>query len=157
MSGHLTKEGQELHERILKAGGVGVANDVFKNPVPKIEIWKIISAAAPSREREPFNEAVKRFMLSGHWGKYGTLWPAALYETANDLPGISREEALAICQQFLLAERRAGRLGNLMHLLHWDVLTAFYCPLRERYAVLRDMVRHELLTEASSVQTDTRS
>jgi hypothetical protein len=157
MSGYLSKEGHELHHKILEAGGIGMDSDVFRDPVPKIEIWKIISDAARSIDKEPFNEAVKKFMISGHWGKYGTLWPAALYETANDLPGVSREEALAICQQFMSAERLAGLRGNLIYLLHWDVLAAFYCPLREQYSALREMVGQQFLSEASAGQAEARS
>ena len=157
MPEYLSKEGQELRNKIIRTGNVGMDSDPFRKPVPKTKIWRIISDAAPSREKEPFNEAVKKFMLSGYWGEYGKLWPAALYETANDLPGISHEEALAICSQFLSAERRSCRSVNLIYLLHWDVLTAFYCPLRERYSVLRDMVRLQLLSEASSGQAETPS
>jgi hypothetical protein len=148
--GLLSKEGQELHAKILREGSTGMDIDPFRRPIPNIEVWKIIVEAGSSKNREPFHEAVRNFMVSGLWGEYGKLWPATLWETANDLPGITREEALAIWHQFLSTERRLGRHQSLMHQLHWDVLAAFYCPLRERYSALRDLVTLDLMKESSS-------
>lgn len=84
-------------------------------------------------------------------------WPEGLYEHDASLPPISPEEAIAILGQFLLADVGKIRAGFQVYPLHWDVLAAHYCPLRERYAPLRDLVRTELLAQSVGESTHQES
>ena len=65
------------------------------------------------------------------------------------LPQITDDEALAILDRFLIAE--VGRLlpGTQIYPLQWDVLAAFYLPLRERYQALVNLMNGEFIAKAT--------
>ncbi|MGH8527680.1 MAG: hypothetical protein ACREXY_26735 [Gammaproteobacteria bacterium] len=77
-------------------------------------------------------------------------WPTGFYELDESLPAISYDQGLAILERFLHLEHRRLVPGSQMHALHWDVLTAQYAPLQERYDVIKSMVGSGILTQAAS-------
>jgi len=76
-------------------------------------------------------------------------WPEALWQTEDSLPPVSGDEALAVLERFARIECGALETGVAIYPFHWDLLAAHYCPMRERYSVLRQLVQGGLLQEAA--------
>ncbi|MDA2923270.1 hypothetical protein MYX65_01200 [Acidobacteria bacterium AH-259-L09] len=73
------------------------------------------------------------------------------------MPPISEEEALAILDRFLVAERGSLKPNSLLHFFHWRILTTIYCPLREEFSVLRKLVEKGFLIQSSSTEEEEKS
>jgi hypothetical protein len=71
-----------------------------------------------------------------------------LYEIDRSLPPVTQNEALAILDKFLRAEAGQLRAGVQLYVLHWDVLSAQYATLRERFSVLRELATAGYLQQA---------
>ncbi len=151
----LSKDAQTLLEEFHKEGKLTSAPGIYRQPMPPHRWWAAVSKGAKSGQ--PYFEAMKEIMAAHLEEPNLPLWPTGLYETEESLPPILQDDALAILDRFLHAE--AGKLvpGVQLHDLHWDVLAAQYCPLRERYGVLRELAARGFLAEAAAGITHAES
>ena len=117
---------------------------------PRSDWWKIISGASKEVEPDIGFRAAKSLALAQQEDSTLQGWPAHLYEAKADLPGISDDEALAILYQFLLVETKRLQPGVYLYHLQWDVLSAMYCPERERINALRSLTGRGMLLEGGT-------
>lgn len=148
-----SRDAQRLLSDIKEKGRLRRAAAIYNLPLPHERWWSIISNAA-RKSNEPYWEAVKELAKKSLTDPSMPSWPTGLYETADELPPINRDEALAILDRFMRAEFNDLTAGVLLYKLHWDVLAAEYCPLQERYTVLQELVDDGLLKEAANGRRD---
>ena len=67
-------------------------------------------------------------------------FPAYLEDWDEKLPAIEQDEALALLDKFLQAERGRLLAGVSLELLHWLALAAYSCPKREPFTALKELV-----------------
>lgn len=142
----LTPQSKALVAEVKKCGALLDSRAVIRQGLPSPRWWQIISTGAKSPD--PMAAAISALSVLIQAEPDQRPWPEGLYEHDKSLPPISPEEAIAILGQFLLADVGKIRAGFQVYPLHWDVLGAHYCPLRERYASLRELVRTELLVQS---------
>ena len=121
---------------------------ILRKAVPDSEWWSIVSKSAKSGE--PYFSAIKKLAALIVARPEIPPWPEGLFEDDDSLPRISEDEALAILERFLRSECAKLQAGTQLYPLHWDVLAAHYCPLRERYEVLRELAAAGLLVQAAA-------
>jgi len=143
----LSPEASAILSAVRQRGTVGNAHRIARLPLPRSEWWKVVSRGA--RADEPYFNTVRDLIILRAKDPRVPAWPPGLYEEEESLPPVSREEALAILALFMRLEGRGVAAGVQLYLLHWDVLAAQYCPLRERYAVIRELTASGLLVQAS--------
>ena len=132
------------------------ARELFKLPDPHPTWWRMISKAA--RSGTPFYNVVLDITFATIEDPAVPDFPAWLEEWDEDLPAIRRDEALALLFKFLKAERGAPVPGVSMYHLHWLALSAYYCPRRDPFTALNELVASGRLgdTDAGSLYHDLR-
>lgn len=140
-------EASAILAALRKRGSVGSAHDMARMPLPPAVWWAAVSRGA--RADEPYFKTAKELAALQAVDPRIPAWPSAMYEVEESLPAISREEAIALLALFFRLERRGISAGVQLYLLHWDVLAAQYCPLRERYRVIQELVVSGVLTQGS--------
>jgi hypothetical protein len=153
----LSREARRIFTQLQEQGKLRPASSIFCRPLPQGDWWKIISQAAKTSSHQ-FEEAF--IQLSKARESDPTIpatWPDGMYETTDVLPSISEEEALAILHRFLSAEQKSLAPGIFLYLLQWDALAATYCPLQERYRILKKFVGDGLLLEAAATEEEKKS
>lgn len=145
----LSPRAEQMLKQLQEKGGFGTPTAIYRMALPPSDWWKAVSSGAKAKPGDPYWEAAKNLMLAREANTNIGFWPIGMYEKAESLPPITDDEALAVLDRFLMAE--VGRLlpGTLIHQLQWDVLAAFYLPLRERYQALVNLMNRELIAKAS--------
>ena len=142
---------------------LGSAASIFGENLPPKKWWKIVSKAghtvkadrvdfAAAHELEKQNVAYR-----GNFRDGGAPWPPALYENEHTLLGISRDESLGIWDAYLGAEGASQKEGYVLYHFHWNLLAAHFCPLRERYTCLIELIAQGSLKEVSGGNSENAS
>jgi hypothetical protein len=143
----LSSEALKILTEYEKKGEYQKARSIYLAPLPPNEWWNIISKCAKSKR--PFWDAAKELAIALLSDIRIPAWPPAMYEEAEELPPVSIIEAAVIIDRFLKLETIGLFAGTLVYKLHWDVLCAHYCPLRERYQILNQLIRQKMLNGPS--------
>lgn len=147
----LSEEAKQILAEFQANGTLAAASSIYSQPVPPARWWQAVSKGAKSGE--PFFHAVKEIIFAQLDDPTLPNWPPGMYEVEESLPPLSQDEAIAILDRFLRAEVGRTVAGVQLHILHWDVLASHYCPLRERYEVLKQFAAVGVLSEpAGGVQ-----
>lgn len=140
----------------VRASGITIsAALILRSPLPDKRWWAIVSEG--SKSSDPYWHAIKQLAALMIEAPEISPWPPALFETENSLPAVSREEAIAIIDCICRLERGGVETGVQLFPLQWDVLSAHYCPLRERYEPLRALVSEGLLSESARLEVHQES
>lgn len=145
----LSSQAEEILKQLQQKGGFGTPTAIYRMALPPRDWWMAISAGAKAKPGDPYWEAAKNLALAHEKDPNIRSWAIGMYEKAESLPPITDDEALAILDRFLIAE--VGRLlpGTQMYKLQWDVLAAFYLPLRERYQALVNLMNGQFVAKAT--------
>jgi len=143
----LSREARELREELQRQGKFPNAAIIYSSPLPPKRWWAAVSKHAATND--PFWKAVKEIMFAQAEDPTVPAWPSGLFEVEESFPAISQDEAIAILDRYLAVEKGTRSAGVGIHPLHWEVLSAQYCPLRERSAVLRELANAGYVTESA--------
>jgi hypothetical protein len=143
----LSPEAEAILKEYKERGEYEKSSVIHRLPLPPRNWWNAVSKGAKSER--PFWAAAKEIAIICLKDPEIRAWPPALYETAEELPPVSKSEAVAIIERFLKIETGRFFAGIPLYQLHWDVLCSHYCPLRERYQVLRQLIAEKMLTESA--------
>ncbi len=115
------------------------AAELFKLPNPHPSWWKIISDGA--KGHAPYGDVVMEVTFESAFTDPSIPdFPAYLEDWDDKFPAIKQDEALALLDKFLHAERGRLLAGVSLELLHWLALAAYYCPKREPITALKELV-----------------
>lgn len=115
-------------------------------PTPPRAYWRTITNTA--EDKKPWSEAYRK-LIPQALRKRRHSWPCNWREEVDEsLPALTRAETLAILDRFLHTESGGLNGGVKLHRLQWLALTTAYCPRREQYKALGQLVRSGLLEEA---------
>lgn len=140
----------------VRSSGITIsAATILRSPLPDKRWWAIVSEG--SRSSDPYWHAIKQLAALMIEAPEISPWPPALFETEKSLPAVSREEAIAIIDCVCRLERGVVETGIQLFPLQWDVLSAHYCPLRERHEPLKSLVSEGLLSESARLEVHQES
>jgi hypothetical protein len=143
-----SKDAQKLKVG-YEEGGISVgARGILSKALPESRWWTIVSRSA--RSGNPYYSALSELAALMVAEPTYRPWPEALFETDDSLPPITADEGLALLDRFLRADKGGLESGVQMHPLHWDLLAGHYCPLRERFAVLKQLCLSGALLESAN-------
>lgn len=142
----LSPEAKAILKEYKERGEYEKSSVIHRLPLPPKNWWNAVSKGAKSAR--PFWAAAKEIAIAHLKDPEFPCWPPALYETAEELPPLSKSEAVAIIERFLKIEIGRFSAEIPLYQLHWDVLCSHYCPLRERYQVLRQLIADKMLAQS---------
>lgn len=157
-----SKASAEL-EKLSPMRHLGSVKRILDGNLPPKKWWDIVSKAghtvkadrvdfAAAHELENENVAYR-----GNFKEGGAPWPPSLYETEHTLLGISGDEALAIWDAYLRAEGASQKEGYVLYRFHWNLLAVHFCPLRERYTCLIELIEQGSLKQVSGGNSEKAS
>jgi hypothetical protein len=147
MALELKPSSKALVARTKEEGVPLSAAHVLRKPLPNAKWWDIVSRSAKSGQ--PYYSALKELAAFMVAEPTFPPWPEGLFEDDATLPPITQSEAFGLLDRFLRAEKGKIQTGVQIHTLHWDVLAAHYCPLRERYPAIKELTAAGFLLESA--------
>lgn len=114
------------------------ALEIFKLPSPHPTWWWHISKGAKAASR--YSDVVLDVTFAGVDDPTVPDFPPWLQEWDDALPSLRQDEALALLDKFLLAERGDLLPGVSLFPLQWLALCAYYCPKREPLTAMKELV-----------------
>lgn len=121
--------------------------ELMRLPLPPPRVWQAITDTSVAGE--PWIRVSERLLGAFFSDPSIRNWPLTWSQPIDDaLPAITRDEALAVLERFLQVSSGGINGGVKLYTLQWLALTTVYCPEREHFAVLCELLSAGFLEAA---------